>query len=542
MLARLIEVWTDSVNERAYQPAFLQMLVAQGHHIVQSTRHGILEFGKDIITRDERGRLCAYQLKGHPGERLRKRDVAGMIVQLRELLFTHVQHPNVPANARHKAFLVTNGYVDEEALAELNALRAGLNRQTPATSFEVISRGDFLKWALELEGGLWPQGIDDWRRLLEILGKNGSEAFPNDLLVGLLSGIMGEATKRSDLKRKASSAAIFTALSLRSFSAKDNYMAEVSAWITFSTILLRSVERAGLNVKTIDPLIDVAEDAIHSSLARLIQEACSRPVPAAVAMDEIVSYHYRLPLLCGIAGLLSFWVEKTDADLLVKMRAFLEKYLLNCAVWGEGAIPSILMAIWAVGLTGALVSGEQKLISVANEVIARAQGYGSPLYGPYWSAEEIMIHNFASILRPSSDPLQDEDGRGESYFAAALLQLLARHNLKASSKALWPGFSKISCRQFKPATVAEYLAWHTEEGVNETVIPPKRRRWDDLLAESYSSGGDLPTTICARPFLMAAFCMLLPARCTTSAVRFLADRFGLSWKNGPGSLFLKAAA
>ena len=50
MLERLVEYWLDSVNERTYQPAFVQMLVNDGHCVLHSTRHAPIEFGKDVLT------------------------------------------------------------------------------------------------------------------------------------------------------------------------------------------------------------------------------------------------------------------------------------------------------------------------------------------------------------------------------------------------------------------------------------------------------------------------------------------------------------
>ncbi len=82
MLERLIEYWLDSATERSYQPAFVQMLVGEGHQILHSTRHASIEFGKDIVSIAPDGVPCAYQLKGNPGGRLtgsQLRDIASQL-------------------------------------------------------------------------------------------------------------------------------------------------------------------------------------------------------------------------------------------------------------------------------------------------------------------------------------------------------------------------------------------------------------------------------------------------------------------------------
>jgi hypothetical protein len=147
-----------------------------------------------------------------------------------------------------------------------------------------------------------------------------------------------------------------------------------------------------------------------------------------------------------------------------------------------------------------------------------------------------MIHSLARLLLPVDDPMRDESGQGDLYFSEALLQLLARHNLKAVCKKLWPAFSKIPVCQFLPATPLDYYEWEAERGINDTTIPPNRKPWDSLIGEAYSTAHSLPKGLVQRPFLTALFCMILPQRCTTPTVRFLADQFDSSWSRGAGKL------
>ena len=70
--------------ERSYQAPFCQMLAADGHLVVHSTRHAAIEFGKDIITIGRDGVPCAFQLKGNPGSRLILRQLRDIRPQLLE--------------------------------------------------------------------------------------------------------------------------------------------------------------------------------------------------------------------------------------------------------------------------------------------------------------------------------------------------------------------------------------------------------------------------------------------------------------------------
>jgi hypothetical protein len=65
VIERLVEYWLDSASERSYQPAFVQILVSDGHRVLHSTRHSPIEFGKDVISIAPDGVPCAFQLKGN---------------------------------------------------------------------------------------------------------------------------------------------------------------------------------------------------------------------------------------------------------------------------------------------------------------------------------------------------------------------------------------------------------------------------------------------------------------------------------------------
>ena len=85
MHERLVEGWLDSANERSYQAPFCQMLVADGHRIIHTTRHAPIEFGKDIITVNPDGVTCVFQLKGNPGGRLTLTQFNEIYAQLSQL-------------------------------------------------------------------------------------------------------------------------------------------------------------------------------------------------------------------------------------------------------------------------------------------------------------------------------------------------------------------------------------------------------------------------------------------------------------------------
>jgi hypothetical protein len=155
VLERLIESWLDSASERSYQAPFCQMLAAEGHLVVHSTRHSQIEFGKDIISIDSEGVPCAFQLKGNPGERLTLNQLRDIKGQLLELVTQGIVHPGVAKGSRHRCYLVTNGETDEEVHRSLD----DINRELESYGFganriELWSRGHLLEMATRLGASL----------------------------------------------------------------------------------------------------------------------------------------------------------------------------------------------------------------------------------------------------------------------------------------------------------------------------------------------------------------------------------------------------
>lgn len=112
MIEKLLENWLDNASERSYQPVFVQMLSAQGYHVVHSTRHQILEYGKDILAVDPDGVGCAYQLKGNPGGSLGLRQFRDEVQpQLVQMMSQAIVFPGFP-DGPHRSISWSTGLFD----------------------------------------------------------------------------------------------------------------------------------------------------------------------------------------------------------------------------------------------------------------------------------------------------------------------------------------------------------------------------------------------------------------------------------------------
>jgi hypothetical protein len=123
VIEKLLENWLDSASERSYQAVFVQMLGAEGYTVLHSTRHCLLEFGKDILAVAPDGVGCAFQLKGDPGGRMTVGEFRnGIQQQLVQLMSQSPSYAGFPAGT-YRAYLVSNGQFDEEvqtAVREMN--------------------------------------------------------------------------------------------------------------------------------------------------------------------------------------------------------------------------------------------------------------------------------------------------------------------------------------------------------------------------------------------------------------------------------------
>ena len=204
MKEKLIEHWLDSIGERGYQSAFLQILVGEGHTIVHSTRHTPIEFGKDVITIDSSGTPCAFQLKGNPGSRLTLSQFREIKAQLTELIEQPIVYPGIPPTP-HKCFLVTNGEVEEEVQRAIDDLNRNLDRRRFSRNqrLEIVSRGQMLAWAIKHSGDFWPSDFSVHEKLIQMYNVDGRDQPNMELLSSALDAILAVSTKRRNTKKPA---------------------------------------------------------------------------------------------------------------------------------------------------------------------------------------------------------------------------------------------------------------------------------------------------------------------------------------------------
>lgn len=542
MHERLVESWLDSASERSYQAPFVQMLAAQGHRIVHSTRHGAIEFGKDVITVDPDGIPCGYQLKGHPGGRLTLNGFRDIEPQIRELLNHPISLSGLPKKP-HRSFLVTNGYVDEEATLAIREMNEGNVRDGyPDRQLHVLKRGDLLAIAKDLGHSLWPTEIEQIHLLLEMLVETGRGAFPLKRADGMLAEILqlrpvanGKVTA-TDLKRRVTSAALMTSISLTSFSRSGNHVATIAAWTQFCTAAIAACTRHGHSYSRNAAVpVGIAATAIKDTLIDLGNEVLSRrDLVEGDAMVDGPFYRARHTLVLSLLALLWFWLEDEEwPDDLDK--SALEAFLLSgkdeLNLWGEGAMPQVLTYHWARRRLVGGIQTENFLAQLLYAVIAqRPHPAAEGLASPYWTFEDVTRHQLAPILGVQQDEMRREAVGGRSYFAEALLHLLVRANRKQACIQLWPDISRSQFAAFIPMEKWEYCMFRAEKGDNSVVLPSLRKEWSELVEEARSIRCDeVPSPLLDLPLIHMLFLIFYPYRATAAVVRRIAPSFDHTW-------------
>jgi len=542
VLTRLLESWLDSASERSYQAPFCQMLAAKGHTILHTTRHGALEFGKDVITRDAKGKICAYQLKGNPGTRMTLVQFRAIEGQLLDLMAQPVNLPG-PRAPRHNAYVVTNGDVGEEirtAVRELN--RAFHARKTIGKSLEIIARGELLAWAKELGSSLWPSELENVNQLLDMLVADGREIFDIEKFHQLLTPVLGLSTQgekalaSAGMKRRITSAAILTGVSLRNFAIAENHFAHITAWVMFCAYAIAACERYSFNyARNAHASVQIAMAAIFNALKDLCEELRTRRnLIEGEVMADSFCYHGRLTLCVALMSVYWFWCEEVGWP-NDQHRLFVHKFIprepRNLNLWGEGALPQFLAYLWYLRATESGARPDMLLASLLRQVVQiSTQKDSIGLAAPYYSFGDVLRHEVRNPLNLREDPFQGDSFRCTSYFALALMHLFVRTNLKQHCKDIWPGLSRLLFRHFESDSVWSYCLWRTESGREITVEPELTKDWNELRNEARDvSGKGIPSPLKENKFLLLLFVLLFPYRATPHAVRFLGRQFNGSW-------------
>ena len=533
MIEKLLENWLDSASERSYQAVFVQMLSGMGYRVVHSTRHTALEFGKDVLAIAEDGTGCAYQLKGNPGGKLGLAQFRSEVLdQLVQLVSQPVVYPGFPSGS-HKAFLVSNGYFDEEVHRSVD----DLNRGPYPSKITLISRGEMLDWCKSMGTSLWPSELSDVRLLLELVLSDCKDLLPTEKLSELLGKVL--ATELADTRhvgqpefhRMVTSAALLTGIATAHFAEGKNHYAVASAWTLLAVMIIAAAEKHEhpLAVPALETL-GLAEAAALDALAELWEEVstCTQLLEGRNPMAEPEVYGWRYGTLLGALSCLAIAHDNMpllDQESAKKLRAWLLKTHKGVNLWGEGAV--VNLAPWLVYIRkhDPTSRPDLEIAETTKAVIAMNQcDSKAALPSPYYGFEEVARARMKLDEVGKTSGVERETFAGSAYTAEPLLHLLVRTNRKNTCKAIWPDFTRLGHRGLAPAKPWHYCLLKVRAGLDETRMYPATYEWNRLKAEATSIDAPvISRELLVRSWLLAFWWQVAPHRFNAGASRVFAE-------------------
>lgn len=529
MLERVIENWLDNTTERNYQEPFCYILSSEGHTIIHSTRHPVMELGVDIITIAPDGIPCAYQLKtGNISLRKWRDEVSS---QTDDLVCGQINHPSVDISNYHRSYFVTNGRIEEEvsrAIDDRN--RAWESQNQPYRRLGTIVRGELFEKAKKLGTDLWPSELTDIRTLLEMYLENGEGILPKQKLSSLFESTFQldkeTAPSNNECKRTIASAGLLCAIAISSYSNKENHVAEIEAWMFYIAYVFAFAERWNLSEDFYINEFEIATQFIYKTLANLCAEIKERTylIEGNPLADSYV-YKIRMTWLLGLMSIYALWrriKEETKDEVDDFLREFCKEKHDKLDLWGEASIPQFLAFFWYFRKIDGTMKPDlliRQLISLICKL--NRPGNDTFLANPYYEAEAILPHLLAPILIPTPEPLRDSF-EGQSYVLEGLVHLYVRRNWKQAMRSLWPAVTRLQFESFIPKNFCEFYRWRSENGRNKFGYPSHTQDWEELKTLSCESEGtNIPPTIKGHPILMLLFLCVYPHRINAEILRWL---------------------
>ncbi len=444
---RLLESWLDSQTERRYQPAFIQMLVSEGWTVLHNTRHSPIELGKDVIARDQQGKLHCFQLKGNPGSRVTKSEAASLLVQFQEL----VRLPPSPEflrdrNEKHVAVFVTNGEIDEEA--RLLFERAGNACGQPgvaASNYELWSRGKLLAMATPAMR-VWPASIEATRLILNLLAGDGFEPpAPADISIIMASLLPAEGASSPAKTSALSGMLVISEIIKQRWYEKDNHQAlhAVTVLACIAALPLADNTDRLMMIKGYAQLaLEHCADLLAEAKAKNFEPDRSWAERDMLGEIDVMWERRRLVADCAAIAILGGGVA--SADLRSYAVNLVTRVTHQVMLWGQAQIPSLLVAFWARSLVDAGIGKELDLAAILRAIESADDDNDehTMLPGPYYSWPDVWAFN-QNKPHLTDSPIFDDTAHGYLHFARAIMGILAKRNLKRTCRQLWADHTRV---------------------------------------------------------------------------------------------------
>jgi hypothetical protein len=247
VIKKRIEHWLTNVNELGYQLPFCEVLLAKGYHVLHVSSHGPGEHGKDIIARDSKGSLWAFQLKG--GD-IRLSDWRTIRSEVEELVRLPVSFPGVKSGEKHTPVLVTNGAIAGDARDSIYKF-ARQWEADGARQLLVWPGRDLLARFLDAHGSYLPVKLSDVRIFVELYVENFADRLPRPKFSRFLEKLVRHSLPKTAIKKKRliESIILIGAYIAQQYESAGNHVSAAEAWTIVAAQIFYIVEQSSLAEK-----------------------------------------------------------------------------------------------------------------------------------------------------------------------------------------------------------------------------------------------------------------------------------------------------
>ena len=521
MIERAIENWLTSTNERNFQAPFCQVLLRQGHRILYVSPHRSLEQGKDIITLDDGGKCCAYQLKTGNIDIKKWREISG---EVKELIELPVVHPSVDKSKIHKSFLVMNGDITDEVRLQIDQINEDNQRKGRNYSYlDVITGKTLLKDFIDAQGDFIPTELADFGLFLKLFLADGTDFLPKEQFFEFLNKICFSNVQgaKSHSISAVSSSIILAAYSLNPYQLKENHYALFEAWTSLAACILRFAQKTGMKEKDWIESYNIAMSEAIRNLSSLKEEMLARIdfLEGDWRGDGALVYKIRATIVLGALATLEIhqYTEDKGYSRDGRVLNLIMKNIDTMFSWGDSAFPFLFAIIQYLELCGELATA----ISIFTKFFLPIMDKSGPkrelgFPNVYFSPSDVI----EALTGIEGKALNFSDFRGSSYVLGPMVMMLARRDHRKILGDNWRKITYIQLNEFRPDNAEDIFAWRVEEGLNYSEFPKRTQSWAELKKDA-SYLDKVPDLYRNHLSLLRFFTLVCPHRATNLVISLL---------------------
>lgn len=515
MIENLVVAWLTDASERSYELAFSQLLLIEGHHVLQGPLHHAYEHGKDIIARGPEGTLDVYQLKSG-SSKLDTRAVESVHRQLSAAAESTVTHPSLErSQLPDRVFLVTNQSATAPAQNRIRVLSDG-NTSRGLPPLILIAQDTLVSKFVRAQDRFFPSDPASLERILSLFVADGHGPLPIADFFAFLEAItpvFGKRPSAREAGRMISAAALTTAFALRAWARADNHHEVAAGWTCYCVQLLRVVERYQLGEDHWKRSYRLALAEIRRRAGSLLEEASDRSDLVLGHPADVIAYPARVVCVCGLisASVLSERIEGEEApESVEQVSELIERELPYAKIMGESQAPAWFMMSLVLALAGRVRRSTELMMSWIHSIAsANAPHSKGGIPDPYHGIEEILVS------RLKEDHFDGEQFSGISYTLHVAVRWMARRLWRQNLASIWASISRVQLSEFEPSHPIQYFDYRTQRGTLHSWFFDQPTSWQMLRESSLKRDtGRLPKSLLKTPEFLPFFSLFLPHRFT----------------------------